>query len=79
MFGHKNHIGIDRTHGLIPTWDGSAANAYAGAQLLVLVSEDNTAPDVWADTAYRSKKNEAFLTGGMLKSHSHQKRLPRGP
>lgn len=27
MFGYKNHIGIDRTHGLIRTWDASAANA----------------------------------------------------
>ena len=24
-FGYKNHIGIDRTHGLIRTWDASAA------------------------------------------------------
>jgi hypothetical protein len=25
MFGYKNHIGIDRAHGLIRTWDASAA------------------------------------------------------
>ena len=27
MFGYKNHIGIDRAHGLIRTWDANAANA----------------------------------------------------
>jgi len=28
MFGYKNHIGIDRAHGLIRTWDARAANAH---------------------------------------------------
>jgi transposase, IS5 family len=27
MFGYKNHLGIYRAHGLIRTWDASAANA----------------------------------------------------
>lgn len=61
MFGYKNHIGIDRAHGLIRTWDASAANAHDGARLPDVVSKDNTGSGVWADTAYRSKKNEAFL------------------
>jgi IS5 family transposase len=30
MFGYKNHIGIDRAHGLIRTWGTSAANAHDG-------------------------------------------------
>ena len=33
----------------------------------------------WPDTAYRSKKNEAFLERGMFKSNIHQKRMPRRP
>ncbi|GBH33189.1 hypothetical protein MBESOW_P4317 [Sphingobium xenophagum] len=77
MFGYKNHIGIDRTHGLIRTWDASAANAHDGARLPDLISKENTASGVWADTAYRSKKNEAFLARGMFTSNIHQKRLPR--
>jgi hypothetical protein len=32
-----------------------------------------------ADTAYRSKKNEAFLAKGMFTSHIHQKKPPRRP
>jgi transposase, IS5 family len=77
MFGYKNHIGIDRAHGLIRTWDASAANAHDGARLPELVSRDNTAAGVWADTAYRSKKNEAFLAKGMFVSNIHQKKPPR--
>lgn len=79
MFGYKNHIGIDRAHGLIRTWDASAANAHDGARLPALVSKQNTGSAVWADTAYRSKKNEAFLAKAMLTSHIHQKRMPRRP
>ena len=77
MFSYKNHIGIDKAHCLIRTWDATAANAHDGVRLLVLVSKDNTASGVWADTAYRSKKNEAFLAKGMFVSNIHQKRLPR--
>ncbi len=77
MFGYKSHIGIDRVHGLIRTWDASAANAHDGARLPGLVTRDNTASGVWADTAYRSKKNEAFLAQGMFTSNIHQKK-PRG-
>ncbi len=65
--------------GLIRTWDASAANAHDGARLPVLISKDNTASGVWADTAYRSRKNEAFLARGMFTSHIHQKRKPRRP
>ena len=54
MFGYKNHIGIDRAHGLIRTWHASAANAHDGAQLPTLISRGNTASGVWADTAYAS-------------------------
>lgn len=49
MFGYKNHIGIDRAHGLIRTWDASAANAHDGARLPDLISKENTASGVWAD------------------------------
>ncbi|KAJ8139023.1 hypothetical protein OY671_007764, partial [Metschnikowia pulcherrima] len=79
MFGYKNHIGIDKAHGSIRTWDASAANAHDGARSPDLVSKANTGSGVWADTAYRSKKNEAFSAAGMFKSHVHQKRKPRQP
>jgi IS5 family transposase len=79
MFGYKNHIGIDRAHGLIRTWDASAANAHDGARLPQLISKQNTGSGVWADTAYRSKKNETFLKRAMFKSNIHHKKPPRRP
>ena len=76
-FGYKNHIGIDRAHGLIRTWTATDASRHDGAQLETLVDKSNTASDVWADTAYRSAKNEAMLEGRGLRSQIHRKK-PKG-
>ena len=76
-FGYKNHISIDRRHGLIRTWSTTDAASYDGAQLPILISKENTASDVWADTAYRSKANEKHLADNGLRSRIHRKR-PKG-
>lgn len=50
-----------------------------GAQLPGLLSKAKTASDVWADTAYRSKANEAHLAGNGLRSRIHRKKPPGKP
>ncbi len=54
VFGYKNHVDIDRRHGLIRSWAVTDAAHYDGALLPVLLDKTNTASDVWADTAYPS-------------------------
>lgn len=76
-FGYKNHVGIDRRHGLIRGWAATHAAAHDGARLEEVLDSDNTASDVWADTAYRSAKNEAMLAGRGLVSRIHRKK-PQG-
>ena len=76
-FGYKNHVGIDRRHGLIRRWKTTDASRYDGAQLPELLDKANTASGVWADTAYRSKKNEAWIAKNSLVSHIHTKK-PKG-
>jgi transposase, IS5 family len=76
-FGYKNHIGIDKTHRLIRTWTVTDASRHDGAALPRLLDKANTGSRVWADTAYRSKKNEAHLKKAGLKSAIHRKK-PRG-
>jgi IS5 family transposase len=76
-FGYKNHVGIDRRHGLIRTWSVTHAAAHDGAKLADLLDADNTASDVWADTAYRSKRNEAHLEKHGFLSRIHVKK-PKG-
>src|SRR5580658_10203787 len=76
-FGYKNHLGIDRRHRLIRRWTVTDAARYDGALLPELIDRNNTASDVWADTAYRSQANEKFLTGRLLRSQIHRKK-PKG-
>ena len=78
-FGYKNHIAIDRRHGLIRTWTATHAARHDGAQLPNLISKANTASDVWADTAYRSKANEKHLADNGLRSRIHRKKPPGRP
>jgi IS5 family transposase len=76
-FGYKNHIGIDRRHGLIRTWVATDAARHDGAQLPNLISKRNTGSAVFADTAYRSKANERHLASNGLVSRIHRKK-PKG-
>jgi IS5 family transposase len=75
-FGYKNHVGIDRRHGLIRTWAATDAARHDGAQLPNLVTRANTGSGVWADTAYRSKANEQYLAQRGFVSHIHRKKPP---
>ena len=73
-FGYQNHVSADRRHRLIRRWTVTNAAAHAGARLGELLDPTNTASGVWADTGYRSKKNEALLKDRMLESHIHRKK-----
>ncbi len=77
MFGYKNHIGIDREHGFLRRYTVTHAARYDGSQLGAVLDRDNTASDVWADTAYRSAANLALLDGRGLKPQ-FQRKKPRG-
>lgn len=77
-FGYQNHISIDKRFGFIRKWQASDAAAYEGARLREgLLDKSNTAGSVWADTAYRSKANEAFMDENGFVSRVHRKK-PKG-
>uniref|UniRef100_H6SKU7 Transposase, IS4 n=1 Tax=Pararhodospirillum photometricum DSM 122 TaxID=1150469 RepID=H6SKU7_PARPM len=77
-FGYKNHVSIDRKHGIIRRALVTDAAAADGARLREgLIDPANTASDVWADSAYRSKANEAFLAEAGKVSRIHRKK-PKG-
>jgi IS5 family transposase len=77
VFGYKNHISIDRQFGFIRGFGVTSAARHDGKMLREVVTTANTASDVWADTAYRSKTNEAWLASRGRVSRIHQKK-PRG-
>jgi IS5 family transposase len=77
-FGYKSHISLDRRHGFIRRQKVTDAAAHDGARLREgLIDPKNTASGVWADSAYCSQANEAYLRGVGKLSHIHRKK-PNG-
>lgn len=77
-FGYQNHVSIDREHGMIRRWSVTDAAKFEGAMLREgLLDKTNTASSVWADSAYRSRANEAFLAANGFSSRIHR-RKPQG-
>ena len=77
VFGYKSHICIDRKFGFIRGSMVTSAADADGRQLRHVLRKDNTASDVWADSAYRSQSNEKWLASNMLTSQIHR-RKPAG-
>ena len=61
MFGYKNHIGIERTHGFVRRFVVTHAARHDGGELAGVLDATNTASEVWADTAHRSHANLALI------------------
>lgn len=76
-FGYKSSIAICRRYGFIRRGKVTDAARFDGRMLRDVVTNDNTASDVWADTAYRSRSNEAWLKTIGRVSRVHRKK-PKG-
>jgi len=79
VFGYKSHIRIDRKFGFIRESAVTSASHADGRMLKRLVTTEDTSGDVWADSAYRSRKNEKWLDARMLTSRIHRRKPPGKP
>lgn len=79
VFGYKNHVAIDRAWGFIRRSAVTDAPCYDGSMLRELVTSNNLAASVWADTAYRSAANEAWPADLGRVSRIHRKKPPARP
>lgn len=77
-FGYKAHTTICKALRFIRRWDVSDASRHDGRFLRRgLLDKTNTGSGVWADSACRSKQNEAFMETQGFVSHVHR-RKPAG-
>lgn len=77
VFGYKSHISIDRRYGFIRAAAVTSASHPDGRMLRQVIDRQNTGSEVWADSAYRSQGNEAWLADRLLTSRIHR-RKPNG-
>jgi IS5 family transposase len=76
-FGYKSSVSICRAFGFIRKGKTTDGARFDGRMLRDVVTGDNTASDVWADTAYRSQANEKWLKAQGRVSRVHR-RKPNG-
>ena len=67
-YGYKNHVNVDRRHKLVRRYQVTDAAVHDSQVVDDILDPDNTASEVWADSAYRSAEIEAKLKEKGLKS-----------
>ena len=72
-YGYKNHVNVDRRHKLIRRYKVTDAAVHDSEVIDDVLDDDNTASDVWVDSAYRSAEIEEKLQERGLKSRIHRK------
>ena len=72
-YGYKNHVNVDRQHKLVRRYEVTDAAVHDSQVVEEILDPNNTASDVWADSAYRSAEIEATLKEKGLKSRIHRK------
>jgi len=78
-YGYKNHVSVDRRHKLVRRYAVTDAARHDSQELDAVLDPDNTASDVWADSAYRSAEIEAKLTECGCKSRVHRRAARNHP
>ena len=71
-FGYKSSVAICRAFGFIRKGKVTDGARFDGRMLRDVVMNDNTASDVWADTAYRSQANEKWLKAQVPRDNQDQ-------
>ena len=77
-FGYKNHICVDNEYKLIREFEVSSAEVHDSQIFFELLTE-NTSPQVWADSAYRSEENDLMLEAGGYRNQVHVKGQRNNP
>ena len=72
-YGYKNHVNVDRRHKLVRRYKVTDAAVHDSQVVEDILDPNNTASDVWADSAYRSAEIEAKLAEKGLTSRIHRK------
>ena len=78
-FGHKNHLSGNRRLGFVRRYEVTASNHCDGHLLSKILDKENTAGDVWENTAYHTQNNGHNLEENGFRSQIHRKKLQGKP
>ena len=72
-YGYKNHISVDNRYKIIRHFEVTSAAVHDSQVFDALIDQTNTSKAVWADSAYRSRRTEAWLKEAGYRSRIHTK------
>ena len=72
-YGYKNHISVDVKNKLIRAYEVTDAAVHDSNVFEALLDPANSSKDVYADSAYRSRKNSAILIDNGFRNNVHRK------
>jgi len=72
-FGYKNHANVDVKHKIIRDYDVTSASVHDSQVFGDLLQPASKNPDIYADSAYRSKQAEEDLEAASYRSHVHER------
>ena len=75
-FGYKNHVDADQRYGFVRRYVVTHAAANDGKPLPQVLDPTNLSSKVWADTAYRSERNERYMENHGYCSKVHFRKPP---
>lgn len=79
FFGYKNHANVDAEHKLIRDYEVTTASVHDSQVFDELLGPAESNPDVYADSAYRSKETEKTLEQANYNSHIHERAYRNTP
>lgn len=72
-YGYKNHISVDVKNKLIRSYEVTNAAVHDSNIFEALLDSANSSKDVYADSAYRSRKNSQMLIDNGFRDNTHRK------
>ena len=72
-YGYKNHANVDVEHKLIRDYEVTDASVHDSQVFEDILGPAEDNPEVYADSAYRSRQSETDLENGGYESHVHER------
>ena len=71
FFGYKNHVNVDRKHRLVRPYDVTTASTHDSQVFGDILDPQNSALDIWADSACKSEKHDKLCESKAYRNRIH--------
>lgn len=77
--GYKNHVNVDRKHRLVRIYEVTTASTHDSQVFKSILDPQNSALDIWADSAYKSEKHDELCESKAYRNKIHHRAYRNKP